>query len=578
MWRWLLVSLPLLAAAPVDAARQRGGEELIQVVAPTSRAVADAHPHVNVVIAFGASKDGTPADPATFRAKLNGRDVTGEFRAVLTDGVETGRRAALPQPRLRLATAPRNRLRLSVQAVKTSGAKRARDVDRLRFGAADVANRPPVVMLAAGSDVTAVGVPVTFDASGSHDPDLDELSFEWSFSDGETASGPTVAHAFGPADSGMASANVVVSDGVDAVPQALSIPLALAPDPGRTQGTLRIEAAAPLEHAAVALGASATRSLTIRNVDATPTSQVKIRTMILGNAQFMAAPATLDLGPDGSATVDVTFAPTAAGHAGAQVMLVTSAANRPAVSFIAHGHGGAAPGDGPTLVDVPLFASFGSDVARLAPDGTRTPINAGIGLCTPPGTSSGGDVCAANGDCASGEVCEGAPVPIDVTDLCGDGQGVYVLSEQSYQDLRDDPDTELSGSLVRFDLDAAGTVTGRKVLYRTTDETTHLACDGAAAGAGGRVPRRVPDRARDRQLFARRARCAGRRQQEHGWGTGRERPRPHGRRRRRRRMRVPRRRERARRRGRRRQEVRRLQLARALAYRPRTTLVHPRRR
>src|SRR6185369_5874512 len=42
-----------------------------------------------------------------------------------------------------------------------------------------------------------------------------------------------------------------------------------------------------------------------------------------------------------------------------------------------------------------------------------------------------------------------------------------------------------SGSLVRFDLDAAGNVTGRDVLYRTTDDTTIVACDAFAASAGG---------------------------------------------------------------------------------------------
>jgi hypothetical protein len=38
---------------------------------------------------------------------------------------------------------------------------------------------------------------------------------------------------------------------------------------------------------------------------------------------------------------------------------------------------------------------------------------------------------------------------------------------------------------VRFDLDASGAVTGRRVLYRTTDDTTHLACDEVPADAGG---------------------------------------------------------------------------------------------
>src|SRR5436190_573305 len=73
-------------------------------------------------------------------------------------------------------------------------------VDRVRFGAADATNQAPVITLAADQDVVAIGVPVGFDASGSHDPDFDELRYQWSFSDGETATGATVSHAFAAAD------------------------------------------------------------------------------------------------------------------------------------------------------------------------------------------------------------------------------------------------------------------------------------------------------------------------------------------------------------------------------------------
>src|SRR5262245_8998663 len=264
MWRWLFGSLALLAALPAEGARRSAAEELVQVVMPASRAVAGAHPHVNVILSFGTAKDGTPADPSTFRAKLNGRDITRDFEPVVTDGVLTGVRAAIPQATLRLTDAPRNRLRLFVQAARGGGGKRSRDIDRLRFGAAEVANQPPVATLVAGSEVAAVGLPVVFDASGSHDPDMDALSFAWSFSDGTTATDPTVTPAFTAADGGVVGATVMVSDGVDSVPQSLSVPLALLPDPGRTAGVLRVEAAEPLELSAVALGASATRSLTVR--------------------------------------------------------------------------------------------------------------------------------------------------------------------------------------------------------------------------------------------------------------------------------------------------------------------------
>ena len=484
--RWLLCALLFLATTDAEAARQRGaGEELLRVVSPPSRNVASAHPHVNVLVTFGTAKDGTAADPSTFRAKLNGQDVTRAFTPTLTGDVPTGLRAELPQASVRLANSPRNRLRLSIQAVKSQGGgKRARDVDRVRFGAADTPNQPPIATIAADRDIVSVGVPVTFDASGSHDPDFDELEFHWSFSDGEAATGGIVTHAFA-STADAASATVRVSDGIDEASQSVSLPAALSPDPGRTAGVLRVEAKA-LEFSAVATGASATRSLTVKNTDDTATSQVKIHATLQGGAGFAVAPADVDLGPGASATIDLTFAPAADGHASAQLMLVTSASNRPGVTYLTHGYGGTAPGDGPTLVDAPVFAALGTELDRIGSDGSRVSIDASTGTCAPPGASFGGDMCAVDGDCRTfGELCGTTPVLADVTDLCSDGSSLYVLSEDSFTDPRDDPETELSGSLVRFDLDAAGNVTGRDVLYRTTDDTTIVACDTVAASAGG---------------------------------------------------------------------------------------------
>jgi hypothetical protein len=490
-WRTLL-SLAMLGvtATSIEAARRRAtGEDLLQVVAPTSRAVASAHPIVNAIVTFGAAADGTPADPSTFRAKLNGRDVSGDFLPTLgPDGAQTGLHAALPSRMLRLTSTPHNRLRLSIQGERSAGkGPRPRDVDRLRFGAADTPNRPPVVLLAVGSETATAGSPVAFDASGSHDPDLDELAFTWTFSDGGTATGPTTSHAFATVPGGGVSATVTVSDGVTSAAATATLPTGLTADPGRTPGILRIESTTGLEFSAVALGGSATRSLTIRNTDATATSQVKVQALV-DHAAFVVGPGTLDLGPQESAVLDVTFAPTAAGHAGARVTLLASASNRSAVILLAHGYGGAAPGDGPTLLAVPVYATLGGDLTRIAPDGTQLPLDVTTGTCAPPGASGTGDACLVDADCATGgEVCAATATALDASELCSDGQSLFVLSENSFTDQRPDPDTELSGSLVRFDLDANGATTGRRVLYRTTDETSTLACDGFGADTGGLV-------------------------------------------------------------------------------------------
>jgi hypothetical protein len=359
-----------------------------------------------------------------------------------------------------------------------------RDVDRLRFGAADGPNQPPIAMLAAGGQTAKLDTPVGFDASASNDPDQDELTFEWTFSDGGTASGPIVSHAFTAADAGMVGATVTVSDGVTPVAATTQLPIELEVDSGRTEGVLSIEADAPLEFSAVDLGGSVTRSLTIHNVDTTATSQLKVQAFV-DDPAFTVSPATLDLGPDASAPLAVTFAPAIAGHAGTRFRLLASASNRRAVTLLAHGFGGAASGDGPTLLTVPVYG-IGLGVTLVAPDGARAAIDATTGTCAAAGFSSG-DVCVVDGDCNAGETCSGPVTPIDVSEMCSDGQSLFVLSEDSYTDPNPDADPGLSGSVVRFDLDGGAGVTGRRVLDRTIDETLHLACDHIPAATGGLV-------------------------------------------------------------------------------------------
>ena len=93
------------------------------------------------------------------------------------------------------------------------------DNDRLIVPAdfAEVINSPPVVNLAA-SYSGKEGAPVTFDASGSTDPDNDPLTYTWDFGDGSTGSGPTATHTY--SDNGAYSVVLSVSDGTNKPVQA----------------------------------------------------------------------------------------------------------------------------------------------------------------------------------------------------------------------------------------------------------------------------------------------------------------------------------------------------------------------
>ena len=59
------------------------------------------------------------------------------------------------------------------------------------------ANGNPVAAFTSGCDELAC----TFDASGSQDPDGDDLQYAWSFGDGDTGAGSTPGHTYGAAGS-----------------------------------------------------------------------------------------------------------------------------------------------------------------------------------------------------------------------------------------------------------------------------------------------------------------------------------------------------------------------------------------
>lgn len=83
------------------------------------------------------------------------------------------------------------------------------------------ANRPPVAS-ASGPASAARHELVSFDGSGSTDPDGDALTYSWTFGDGATSSGPAPEHAY--AYLGAFTVTLVVSDGtVSSAPATISI-------------------------------------------------------------------------------------------------------------------------------------------------------------------------------------------------------------------------------------------------------------------------------------------------------------------------------------------------------------------
>jgi len=76
-------------------------------------------------------------------------------------------------------------------------------------------NEPPTAVAEASPQDTTAGTEVTFDASGSTDPDdaAGSLTYDWEFDDGASGSGETTNHTYGSA--GEYTAKLSVSDGTN---------------------------------------------------------------------------------------------------------------------------------------------------------------------------------------------------------------------------------------------------------------------------------------------------------------------------------------------------------------------------
>lgn len=99
-------------------------------------------------------------------------------------------------------------------------------------------NRPPEVSATATPSFGPAPLQVTFDASGSTDPDNDDLTFEWQFGDGSApGAGPTVVHTY--LNAGTFMANVIVRDGTHEVTKPIRV------DPGNTPPTPAILSPSP---------------------------------------------------------------------------------------------------------------------------------------------------------------------------------------------------------------------------------------------------------------------------------------------------------------------------------------------
>jgi hypothetical protein len=525
----LAVAVVCLPAAAIGRKKVQR-DDLLLIVTPTGgRTVASAHPHVNVIVRFGALSTGVPADPASFNARLGRLDVTSQFAPIVENGATVGARAKLEPDQLRLGRGRRNRLKMSVSAMAVDGGtgKRGRpfrDKDKVRFRAEERPNQPPVAIAFTSSRLLLPNNPITFDAAESHDPDGDVITYHWDFGDGTTSTEQTLSHVFADTDAD-ASVLLTVNDGQNDGVAPIQLRTCPMPPEGFTPGFLEVTAEEALELGPVSTGTTVTRTFTVRNADEPGPSTVGACVGVASRSgAFTIRPEEFMLDAGESREVTLSFAPTADGHDDAVLTVVGSARERPIVTFLAHGYGGAgAAPSGPSLAPQPFFYSdivpdlFGLGIYHVRSDGTETRVDNGVNTCEVPQFGLGtGDMCVENRDCASnGGTCAtvgtclgglnaggSCSVPqdcpegfcpvyslFDPVQMCGDGEGgLYVLSDEgTYTDPNFETGTELSISVLGMEVGDDGSTTSRQILDRVATETTQMACDGFPARGGGRV-------------------------------------------------------------------------------------------
>jgi pectate lyase len=179
----------------------------------------------NVVNNFYASDGGDAAD-ALIVCKGSasdadcGSDTTNISRAYVSgnqsaDGTNLNTRGTETSPFSAPVVDTQDALTAACQVVSGAGARPLDAIDqqylsRISLAPCADANSPPIAV--AGPDRTvSVGALVTFDGSGSTDPDGDPLAFSWDFGDGSTGSGAVVTHSY--TAPGSCTVTLSVSDG-----------------------------------------------------------------------------------------------------------------------------------------------------------------------------------------------------------------------------------------------------------------------------------------------------------------------------------------------------------------------------